>query len=206
VNVAIFGTVTATGRALVEAALDADHTVTVLEPDDATFPYTHERLRIIEGDVFDLPSVEAAIRGADAVVTAFDEPLDQLPGTDRRDAMENVVAVLSRYQASRLVAVVDPPGATGSRGLRGWLAGLLDREADAADREQREALVEVNDVTWTVIQPTGLTDGAATGAYTVGSDVDPDGPPVLRSDLVAFVLDLLEEEAHLQSTITIAGR
>lgn len=202
-NVAIFGSATATGRALVDAALADGHAVTILEPEPRTFPYTHERLRIVEGDVFDVPSVEAAIRGADAVVTAFDESLDRIPGTDRRDAMENVLAALSRFQVSRLVAVTDGDGR--SR-LRERIVRLFDRSEDDADgREAQATLVEASDAAWTVVTPTRVTDGEATGDYRAGPAVDRDGAALSRADLAAFVLDALDDDAYVRTTVTIAG-
>lgn len=202
-NVAIFGSATATGRALVDATLEAGHAVTILESDPRTFPYSHERLRIVEGDVFDVPSVETAIRGADAVVTVFDEPLERIPGTDRRDAMENVLAVLARYRVSRLVAVTD---AGGRSRLRERLAGLLGRDGDGSDgREAQTTLVQGSDAAWTVVVPTRVTDGEATGDYRAGPSIDPDGEPLTRGDLAAFVVDALEGDDYLRTTVTVAG-
>lgn len=200
-NVAIFGSATATGRALVDAALDDGHAVTILESEQRTFPYTHERLRVVEGDVFDVPSVETAMRGADAVVTAFGESLDRIPGTDCRDAMENVLAALSRFQLSRLIAVTDGDQSR----LRERITRLFDRSEDDDDREAQATLVEASDAAWTVVVPTRVTDGAAAGNYRAGPAVDRDGAPLSRADLAAFVLDVLDDDAYVRTTVTVAG-
>jgi putative NADH-flavin reductase len=207
-KVTVFGATTPTGRALASAALDAGHNVTVLAQDPGTFPLTDDRLRVIEGDVFDIPSVEAAIRGADAVCTAFDEPLDQLPGTDVEDAMENVLAVLSRYQTSRLVVVTAVDGVVSAPSLRDRLARLFgdgEREADDDDEDQ-ETLVRASSAEWTLVRPAGLTDGPGTGDYRAGPDVDPDdGAPLSRADLATFVIDHLDDGEAVRQTITVAG-
>jgi len=200
-NVAIFGSATATGRALVDAALEDGHTVTILESEQGTFPYAHERLRVVEGDVFDVPSVETAMRGADAVVTAFDESLDRIPGTDRRDAMENVLAALSRFQVSRLIAVTDGDQSR----LRERISRLFDRSEGDDGREAQATLVEASEAAWTVVVPTRVTDGTATGDYRAGPAVGRDGAPLSRADLAAFVLDALDDEAYVRTTVTVAG-
>ena len=206
-KVTIFGAVTTTGRALVDAALAAGHDTTILAQEPGTFPIAHDRLRILEGDVFDIPTVEAATRGADAVCTAFDEPLDQLPGTDVGDAMENVLAALARYQTSRIV-VVAPLGDAPVRatGLRARLANLFGDDDSTEGDDEQEALVRASTAEWTIVHPVGPTDGAATGDVRAGTDVDADGAdPVSRTDLAAFVVDLLDSDAYVREVVTVAG-
>ncbi len=203
-KVTVFGATTATGRALAEAALDAGHSVTVLAQDPREFPLAADRLRVLEGDVFDIPTVEAAIRGADAVCTAFDEPLDQLPGTDVEDAMENVLAVLSRFQTSRLVVVAPPDGASAEpSGLRRRLTNLVGNDEPTEDEGAGQVtLVRASDTEWTVLRPVGLTDGPATGDVRVGTGAD--GDPVSRADLAAVAVDLLDTGTHVHEVVTVA--
>jgi uncharacterized protein YbjT (DUF2867 family) len=62
-NLAIFGATGGTGRHLVDQALAAGHTVTVLVRNPATLPATHARLRLLHGDVRNQDDVTAAIGG-----------------------------------------------------------------------------------------------------------------------------------------------
>jgi putative NADH-flavin reductase len=55
----------------VEQALEEGHTVTAFARDPAKVRTTHENLRIAEGDILDYGSVEAALRGQDAVLSAL---------------------------------------------------------------------------------------------------------------------------------------
>ena len=71
VNVLIFGATGGTGRALVEQALVQGHAVTAFARNPAKVRTKHPNLRVVEGNVLDPVSVEAAIRGHDAVLSAL---------------------------------------------------------------------------------------------------------------------------------------
>jgi putative NADH-flavin reductase len=70
-NLLILGATGGTGRALVEQALEEGHTGTAFARDPAKVRTTHQNLRIAEGDILDYDSVEAALRGQDAVLSAL---------------------------------------------------------------------------------------------------------------------------------------
>lgn len=67
----VFGATGGTGRQLVEQALTQGHIVTAFVRDPAKVSTKHEKLRIVQGDMLRSESVEAAIAGQDAVVSAL---------------------------------------------------------------------------------------------------------------------------------------
>jgi putative NADH-flavin reductase len=69
-NLLILGATGGTGRALVEQALEQGHTVTAFARDPSKLRMTHQNLRIVKGDILDYDSVETAIRGQDAALSA----------------------------------------------------------------------------------------------------------------------------------------
>lgn len=85
-NLAIFGATGGTGRHLLDQALAAGHHVTALVRTPAALPVTHERLRVLQGDVRDRDQA-AAIAGQDAVVSALGPhergPVVAVHGCDR---------------------------------------------------------------------------------------------------------------------------
>ncbi len=70
-KVLIFGATGGTGRALVQQALEHGHDVTAFARDPAKVRTKHQNLRIVQGDVTNSGSVEAAIQGQDAVLSAL---------------------------------------------------------------------------------------------------------------------------------------
>src|SRR6266550_621321 len=67
----IFGGTGRTGRALVEQALEQGHVVTVFARDPAKLGMAHENLRVMKGAIAEYDSVETAIKGQDAVLSAL---------------------------------------------------------------------------------------------------------------------------------------
>ena len=67
----ILGASGRTGTHLVEQALAAGHDVVALIRNPAKLTLRHERLRITQGELTDEVAVEAAVRGADAVLAAL---------------------------------------------------------------------------------------------------------------------------------------
>src|SRR5438093_4360044 len=70
-RVLIVGATGGTGRQLVEQALERGHIVTALARDPAALRVEHPRLTVVRGDVLDYLSVEVAVRGQDAVLSAL---------------------------------------------------------------------------------------------------------------------------------------
>ena len=70
-NLLILGATGGTGRALVEQALEQGHIVTAFARDPSKVRTTHPNLRIAKGNILDYASVETAVRGQDAVLSAL---------------------------------------------------------------------------------------------------------------------------------------
>ena len=70
-NLLIFGATGGTGGALVEQAVEQGHVVTAFARDPSKVSTTHQNLRVVQGDILDPTSVEAAVRGQDAVLSAL---------------------------------------------------------------------------------------------------------------------------------------
>lgn len=70
-KLAIFGATGKTGRVLVEQALAAGHEVTAFVRDLSKLTLGHERLSLVQGDVFDAARVEEAVAGKDAVISVL---------------------------------------------------------------------------------------------------------------------------------------
>ncbi len=103
-KLAVFGATGGTGRQLVDQALEAGHTVTVLVRHPATFPLQHERLAVLQGDVCILANVEAAVAGQDAILSAL--------GTNQRgpvslctDGVERILMAMHSSGVRRILVV-----------------------------------------------------------------------------------------------------
>jgi len=71
VKLLVFGATGGTGRCLVQQALAQGHTVTAFAREPAKFHLVGDNLRVVRGDILQAESVEAAVAGHDAVLSAL---------------------------------------------------------------------------------------------------------------------------------------
>lgn len=67
----VFGATGGTGGRLVQQALQQGHVVTAFARDPSKMPLVHDNLRVVRGDILDAESVEIAVAGQDAVLSAL---------------------------------------------------------------------------------------------------------------------------------------
>ena len=67
----VFGASGGTGRRLVQQALQQGHVVTAFARDPSKIRLAHENLRVVRGDILQPDSVESAVAGQEAVLSAL---------------------------------------------------------------------------------------------------------------------------------------
>jgi putative NADH-flavin reductase len=67
----VFGATGGTGKQLVQQALQQGHAVTAFARDPGKIKVTHDNLRVVRGDILQPGSVETAVAGQDAVLSAL---------------------------------------------------------------------------------------------------------------------------------------
>jgi putative NADH-flavin reductase len=70
-KILVFGATGGTGARLVQQALEQGHVVTAFARDPGKVKRTHENLRVVRGDVLRAETVDAAVAGQDAVLSAL---------------------------------------------------------------------------------------------------------------------------------------
>jgi putative NADH-flavin reductase len=101
----IFGANGPTGQLLTKQALAEGHTVTAVTRHPEAFPVSHERLQVMRGDVFDLTSVEQAVKGQDAVLSTLGVPFSMKMISVYSQGMAHIVEAMKKYGVRRLVCV-----------------------------------------------------------------------------------------------------
>lgn len=209
-RLAIFGAEDGTGRLLAEGALAADHEVHTHAADPRTYPLDprdHDRLTVIEGDAFDVPSVERLVRDAEAVCSAIGVSSDRPPGVVPSDGTANVLAAMEQFLVPRIVSATAAGVGDSAEhaSLGGRLRALAARDR-FADLERQERLIRESDREWVIVRPARLTNGPRTDAYRAGPEIETGfRSTVSRADLAAFMLRQVVEDTYLDQTVTIAG-
>lgn len=200
----IFGSTGGTGRLLVERALALGHAVTAFARDPSKLDVAHTNLEVVRGDVMDFASVEKAVRGQEAVLSALGAPASQRDSV-RSDGTQNIIRAMEESGVRRFVCMTTL-GMGDSRDLlpfhyKYFIVPLVLRHA-FADSEIQEDRIRRSNLDWTIVRPAALTNGDRTGAYRHGFSAKEKGLKikVSRSDVADFMLGQLADDTYLRKT------
>lgn len=200
-NLLIFGATGGTGRELVKQALNHEHTVTGFSRHAEELTDEFPTLRVIQGDVADMATVEQAVQGQDAVLSALgSSSLKRNPTLTK--GVENIVQAMEQHNVRRLV-YQSSLGVGDSRKqvdflIRYIVVPLVLRNA-IADHEDKERIIKQSNLDWVIVRPAGLTDGDHTGDYRYGETIDL-GARISRADVADFMLKQVSDDACLKKT------
>jgi putative NADH-flavin reductase len=204
-KIIVFGSTGATGKEVVAQALAAGHDVTAFARTPSKVTMSHARLRVVQGDVLDAPSVDGAVGGHDAVVIALGT---QLKTTDKTISLgtANIIDAMKRRGVERVI--VESAWGTGdSRPHGGFFLNYIVRpfllKHPFDEHELQEQSLAASNLAWTSVRPGRLTNGPK--ERTLRASRDPHGlsQRVSRADVAAFMLAEAETPAHVRQAILI---
>jgi len=198
VKVLVFGASGGTGKELVKQALAQGHMVTAFVRDPSRLEITHACLTVATGDVVDSARVEQTVRGQDAVISALGAGKSLKRHPALVEGMHKIVQAMAQEGVRRLV-YLSVLGVGESRHQLGWLdryimVPLVLRRV-VADHALDEGLIQRSGLDWVIVRPPRLTNGAHTGRYRSGEDIQ-DGwmsASISRADVADFMLRQLSD-------------
>jgi putative NADH-flavin reductase len=198
----IFGATGKTGREIVSQALAAGHEVTAVVRDPKKLG-AESKVRIVQGDSTDEKTVEEAITGTDAVLSALGHVRGSPPEILSRSA-EMIIATMERQKVQRLVvlnnAAAKDPADRPSLYNRFLLTLLsLFRGSIARDTAMEAKFIEGSQLDWTIVRANLLTSGPKTGHYRVGAFDKNAGTRVSREDVAAFMISCIVENKYVRA-------
>jgi putative NADH-flavin reductase len=200
-NIIIFGSSGLTGRELVRQALEAGYDVTAFVRDPAKLKVEHDRLSMAVGNILDKASLDAAIPGHDAVISALGSP-GLGKSTELSDGLRNIIAVMEQNGPRRFI-FESGIGIGDSSDHIPWFAKhifipFVIRNI-YADKEIQERLIRESSLDWTIVRPARLTNGPRKGKYRHGNEISMQRPTkkVSRADTAEFMLKQLETNEYL---------
>lgn len=213
-NIVVFGANGPTGRLVTEQALAEGHTVTAVTRHPEAFPLEHERLTVVSADVLDLPSVERAVAGRDAVLSTLGVPFSRKEVTLYSRGTAHIVSAMKDNGVRRLVCVssstTDPSvrfhdtggGLLFEKVLKPLITLTLGRTL-YADMWRMETLVRESGLDWTIVRPAGLFHTPAVTDYQTAEAVIA-GRFTSRADLADFMLRQLTDDRYLHKAVAVA--
>jgi len=207
-NLLIVGATGGTGRQLVTQALERGHQVTALvrrlpraEPRPAFTP--------VEGDVLDPGSLDRAMPGHEAVLSALGHKRWLGPSRILSEGTRNLVAAMVGHGVQRFVCET-ALGISDAWWQAGLYYTLFVRPVILPfyfwDKVRQEAIIRASNLAWTIVRPGMLTNGPPRGRYRHGPHV---GHwlwtvRISRADVAAFMLDQLTDRRYVRAIVGVA--
>jgi putative NADH-flavin reductase len=201
-RVLIVGATGGTGRELVAQALERGLAVTALVRNPSRLRVEHPRLTVVQGDVLDAASVEGAVRGQDAVLSALGHRRYFYPTRIQSAGTRNVVRAMESHGVRRLVCATSL-GLGDSAGRLGLMYTLFLIPAILPfyfwDKTRQERAIAESGLDWVIVRPGALTNGDRRGRVQQGPYVGSffRTVRVSRADVAAFMLNQLASDSYL---------
>jgi uncharacterized protein YbjT (DUF2867 family) len=200
----VIGATGGTGRELVRQALEHGHAVTAFVRNPRRLRIEHERLTMARGNVLDAASVDAAVRGQEAVLCALGHKRWFYPTTIQSEGTRNVIRAMEANKVRRFVCET-ALGISDSW----WRGGLYYTlflwifilPFYFIDKARQERVIRASALDWIIVRPGLLTSGRKRGVRRQGPKVGSWFWTVMipRADVAAFMLDQLTDDRYLHS-------
>ena len=206
-NVTLFGATGNAGARILKELLARGHHVTAIVRDPAKLP-SQPGLTVRKGDLTDSAQVAEAVRGTEAVVSAYGPGLNA-PG-DLVPATKRLVAGLAQAGVQRLLMVGGAGSLEVAPGVQLIDSGHLPAEWMPISLAHRDALevLKSSDLDWTSLSPAGYFEpGERTGKFRLGKDnlvANEKGESrISMEDYAIAMVDELESHAHPRQRFSV---
>jgi uncharacterized protein YbjT (DUF2867 family) len=211
VKTLIIGASKGTGALAVKAALERGHDVTAFARNPQNLQLEHPRLTRLVGDFHDKASVEAGVRGHDAVViTASSSSLKGFKEnpTYFSQGTGYVTFAMKTHGVKRLV-VLSALGVGDSRPLFNFFMDKLLisflLKAPYRDHERQEQIVRESGLDWVIARPSRLTDGPARKRYVKKTTIEPVPGAISRADVADFLVEATAVDTWVHQAVQLGG-
>ena len=205
-KVVVFGATGGTVQEIVKQSLAQGWQVTAFVRDPAKMAHEQGDLRIITGDVYDLDAVRQAVNGQDAVICSLGSK-DLGRTTVRSEGTANIIKAMKGTPVRRLIVItamgVGESWSTLSFFNRLFFATVL-RNA-RRDHEKQELYVKESDLDWTIIRPSGLTDGPFAESYKIGECIQAGTSQISRADVAHAIIKEVHDNTFIHKAVTITN-
>jgi putative NADH-flavin reductase len=208
-RILIIGATGRTGRQLVAQALERGFAVTAFARDPSQLEMRHPRLTIAQGNVLDPASIEAAMPGHDAVVSALGHKRYFSLSSTHAQGTRHILEAMRRHKVRRFVCLTSL-GLGDSAGRLGMPYNLfvipLLLPIYFLDKARQERLIAKSDIEWIIVRPGSLNNGVKRERVNSGSKVGSYlwTVRVSRANVADFVLNQLTSDAYLRSAPGLA--
>lgn len=208
-KLAIFGATGKTGQHLVKQALAAGHEVIALTRTPSKLAADNPHLKVVQGDMLDAGKVEAAIQGADAVLSTLG-PSKGNPEYAVTKGTENILNAMQKHGVKRFVisagAGVGDPKDT-PKPINHFISFMIKTLSKNAYNDMLQVVKTVREapLDWTIVRVPMLTDQPSQGSLRIGWVGNGTGPRLAREDMAAFMLKQISDDTYVRQAPVISN-
>ena len=206
-KIIVFGANGGIGSKVVEQALKAGHQVTAVVRRPASITIQHPQLKVVQGDVLKLDTIQLPMKGQDAVISSIGITKDE-PTTLYSGGIANIMSAMQATGVQRLMCIsasgLDPGPLYQKILAKLFLWRML--KYMYTDLVRMEAEVSANNtLNWTIVRPPRLTDKARTGHYKIAINKHlANGLMLSRADTADYMLNHLTDTQTYRGLVEIA--
>jgi len=204
----VLGATGGTGLQIIRQAAERGHTLTALVRSPERLNGFKDRITVRSGDLLNPAELESAIRGHDAVLSAFG-PRAPISNADANLLQRFALALTTAMpRAGVRRAVVEsvaflfkdsviPPA---------YVLGRLFFSQVVADASAMERIFVESALDWTMVRPPELTDKAFTGKYRAREEHLPFfGFTISRADVADFMIKAVENHSSIRRVVGVSN-
>jgi uncharacterized protein YbjT (DUF2867 family) len=210
-KIVVLGASQGTGAEAAKAALGRGHDVTAFARSPEKLVLEHPKLTRLRGDFHVRESVDAAVRGQDAVlVTTSASSLRAFKANPTYFSLGTGYAIdaMKAHGVRRLV-VLSAFGVGESRKIAGFLVDKLVisfiLKVPFEDHERQEKMVRESDLDWVIARPTRLTGGPARKRYVAKTALERVPLTISRADVADFLVTAAEGDTWVRKAVQLGG-
>lgn len=196
-KIAVFGASGRTGKLFTELALKNGHGVKALVRTPSKLELQHSNLEVVQGDILDVAKVGETIKATDAVINLIGNRKDSPPDF-RRTSTQHILNAMQQNKVKRQVTLSSPFAILDERDKPSFyfkFAVLMTKPLFGAalveDGRASLDLIRRSELDWTIVRAPTLSNQPSKGNYRVGYLDADTGKVASRSDVAAFLLDVL---------------
>lgn len=202
-KILVLGATGATGKLVVEQALEAGHEVTAFARNPADVTAKHPKLRVVQGDGTNAEALQRAVAGHDVVVSALGSRTRN-KNTILSESARNTIDAMKKAGVRRLIwlsaaGVGDSlPQTQRSSFIMGRILIPLMLKDVFADAAIADESIRQSGLEWCVVRPVGLNNRPLKGnirVITDGSKLPSVG--ISRADVAKFMLEQATQGTYL---------
>ena len=208
-KILIVGATGGTGRQLVAQALERGYAVTALVRNPAKLGIEHPNLRIVQGDVLDYASVESAVKGQEAVVSALGHKQYFRPTRILSEGTRNMLRAMEAQGVPRFICQTSLGiGDSAGRGGLYYIFIVCPFVVPFYfwDKTRQERLIAESRLEWVIVRPGALTNGEKRGSYRHGANIGNyiSTVRISRADVADFMLNQLTDDNYLGTAVGVS--